>query len=418
MKRSILHASVFVLSVILLTGAQGSKMTLEVSLPAKAPNVAVPVEAISDVKAKSREVLEAVADKSDSPNFLLQEAPALFQSPESLDVPRALCAVLPPGVAGRRSLKTAKPGKASFSFVSLDGGKLQLLEGDRPVLVYNYGMQLATGVPEDRRRSSYIHPLYDLDGRALTDDFPSDHHHHRGLSWMWPRVSVGGQQHDLWHIRGIRHIYETFLTQEVGPGCATLGVKNAWQLFDPKVKVLDEWVWVRVFPASEQGRVIDVRLTWRALEPVQIVGQVDTGYGGLSLRLVRRQESKALTSTGLQTRDSDLQPMAWADLSGKFGGSSELAGISIFQHAGNPGFPAGWTLRRADNYGFLGVAWPGLQPVTLEPNRPVTLRYRLWVHRGDAQAGRVEDAYAAFLEPPSLRVTSGSPAKAREKARK
>jgi hypothetical protein len=330
-----------------------------------------------------------------------------------------LCAVLPQGItAGRRQLKTVTPGKASFSFVSLDGGKLQLLEGERPVFVYNYGMQLAPGVPEDRRRSTYIHPLYDLDGRALTDDFPADHHHHRGLSWMWPRVTIRGQQLDLWHIRGVRHIFETFLAQEVGPVCATLGVKNAWQLFDPKEKVMDEWVWVRVFAAGEHGRVIDVRLTWRALEPIQILGQVDAGYGGLSLRLTKRQETKSVTSTGVQTKDSDLQPMAWADTSGKFGDSREHSGIAVFQHPGNPGFPAGWTMRRTDNYGFLGVAWPGLQPFVLEPNRTLTLRYRLLVHRGDAQAGRVADAFVVFSEPPSLSITDGSPEKIKGKAEK
>jgi sugar/nucleoside kinase (ribokinase family) len=36
-------------------------------------------------------------------------------------------------------------------------------------------MVLPEGVPEDRRRSCYIHPIYGLDGQVLTDDFPKDH---------------------------------------------------------------------------------------------------------------------------------------------------------------------------------------------------------------------------------------------------
>jgi hypothetical protein len=65
----------------------------------------------------------------------------------------------------------------------------------------------------------------------------------------------------------------------------------------------------------------------------------------------------------------------------------------VFQHPGNPDFPAGWTMRRTDNYGLLGVAWPGLQPFVLGPNRVITLRYR-----------------------PSLQVTDGSPEKIKQEA--
>ncbi len=402
---------------LLLAASANSGRTVEILLPAKSLSVAAPVEAALGAGAKQGEVLEAASAKGDS--FLLQDAPALFQSPDGVDLQRMLCAVLPEGVAaGSRQLRVVRPTKPTFSFVSLDGGRMQLLEGDRPVFVYNYGMQLAPGSPEDRRRSTYIHPVYDLDGRAMTDDFPADHYHHRGLSWMWPRVTVEGKQLDLWHIRGIRQSFEMWLAQEVGPVCATLGVKNSWHLTDRKVKVMDEWVWVRVFRAGEHGRAIDVRITWRALQPIEILGQVDSGYGGFVLRLTKRQGTSLVTTSGLQAKDSDLQTAAWADESGKFAGSAEDSGVAIFQHPSNPGFPTGWTLRGADNYGFLGVAWPGVQPAKMEPGRPVTLRYRVWIHRGDAQTGHVEDAFSAFSEPPVLRPIADSTARKTRKAPK
>jgi AcrR family transcriptional regulator len=40
-------------------------------------------------------------------------------------------------------------------------------------------------VPEKFRRSCYIHPLYGLDGEVMTEDFPVDHRHHRGVFWAW-----------------------------------------------------------------------------------------------------------------------------------------------------------------------------------------------------------------------------------------
>jgi len=39
-------------------------------------------------------------------------------------------------------------------------------------------------------RSNYLHPVFGLDGEILTEDFPTDHLHHRGIFWTW---------HQLWH---------------------------------------------------------------------------------------------------------------------------------------------------------------------------------------------------------------------------
>jgi len=67
----------------------------------------------------------------------------------------------------------------------------------------------------------------------------------------------------------------------------------------------------------------------------------------------------------------------------------------------HPGHPPGWCL---GEYGFLGVDWPGLGRYVLEPGKPVVLAYRVFVHRGDAQAAKVAEAYEAFAHPPRSRV--------------
>ena len=41
-------------------------------------------------------------------------------------------------------------------------------------------------------RSDYIHPLYGLHGEVLTDDWVPDHPHHRGIYWAWPEVDWQG----------------------------------------------------------------------------------------------------------------------------------------------------------------------------------------------------------------------------------
>jgi hypothetical protein len=320
--------------------------------------------------------------------IVLQQAPA-FPGPQALET--IYCTVL-----------NATEGASTFSWADQDG-MLRLEEDGRPVLAYNYGTQLEAGVPEAYRRSTYIHPIWNRSGVVLTDDFPDDHYHHRGLSWMWPRVQVAGATYDLWHLRGVRQVFDRWIAKEEGPVCATLGVQNTWQL-DGEDPIVEERVWVRVFQATEQGRAVDVQLTFAAVDqPVQLLGQENQnkGYGGLSFRFAPREATTITTPDGTEGEDSDHKRVAWADQSGRFGGAGVPSGVAIFQHASNPGFPAAWTLR---HYGFLGVAWPGNEGITLTPGAPVTLRYRLWIHPGMAPAGHLADAYAAFQHPPGVRV--------------
>ena len=81
-------------------------------------------------------------------------------------------------------------------------------ENGSPVFVYNYGMMLKKGVAEDRTRCCYLHPVYAPNGVILTDDFPEDHPHHRGINWTWPVVTVDGKTYDLWTIKGILARFE------------------------------------------------------------------------------------------------------------------------------------------------------------------------------------------------------------------
>src|SRR5687768_10502890 len=97
--------------------------------------------------------------------------------------------------AADASSKVLKP---SFRFEQVTTNSLGLWEGNRPVLVYNHGIISKAGVNASQNRSSYIHPLYGLDGEVLTDDFPADHTYHRGLYWAWSHIKIGEQEYDLW----------------------------------------------------------------------------------------------------------------------------------------------------------------------------------------------------------------------------
>jgi hypothetical protein len=276
------------------------------------------------------------------------------------------------------SVVAANEPSAAFRFADVDSRSLGLWEGDRPVLVYRHGIQSKPGVPADRDRGSYVHPLYGLDGEVLTDDFPRDHYHHRGLFWAWPHIRVGSVEHDLWMLRGIEDRFITWRERSIEAGKAKLGVANAWHVGDKKV--LDEQVQFTVFPATAEGRVIDVELTWTAVaEPVILWGAAGKSYGGLSLRFAPRKQTVITTADGRQPKDLNLTRLEWADLSAQFQRGDTVSGIAVFVDRRHPGFPPMWITR---HYGFLGVGWPGVEPFTFQPGQPVSCRYRLWIHRG------------------------------------
>ena len=115
--------------------------------------------------------------------------------------------------AAPRRAQIALPG---FVFRDVTSTSVELVENGAPVFVYNYGMMLKPGAPEERRRSSYLHPVYTPNGAVVTDDFPRDHYHHRGISWTWPVVRVGGSQYDLWTCKGIYSRFVRWIERSAG----------------------------------------------------------------------------------------------------------------------------------------------------------------------------------------------------------
>jgi len=386
-----------VVTLLLGVATGQTARTLVVNVPDRSMDV--PVEMPPKGCVLSDNVLCGTSEAGGE-RIILQSCPSLFFSQSAEEVVRAYCSVLAQNVrSGRFALKAEPSMEKRFSITEADDG-LSLSERGRPVFVYRHQMQLAAGVAEKYRRSTYIHPLFDLRGNAITDDFPKDHLHHRGLSWTWAHVGVAGEVHDLWACEGIRQVFEKWIAQESGPVCATIGVKNAW--WTAQRKVMDEWVWIRAFPANEYGRAIDVLLTLKALEPIQLSGRKEKGYSGFGVRYGPRQTTIITTPQGTEAADSDLKPLPWADESGNFAGSTLLSGAAIFQHSSNPRHPAGWCLR---HYGFIGVSWPGVEIIHLEPGKVLTLRFRVWVHDGDAKEGKVQEAYNLFAKPPFLSLS-------------
>ncbi len=330
---------------------------------------------------------------------------------------KSLCFIMPPrenaGGVRRFRVTEHRPGPAGLAVSTDDPDRLIVNELGKPVLTMIRGPILKKGVPGKYRRMGYLHPVYDLDGTVLTDDFPRDHFHHRGVSWAWPRVKYAGRLYDMWHITDIKRRLRKVLSTEAGPVCAVLRVNHEWALEDhptgenkdrgyQKPPVVDEKVELCVWSAGKTGRIIDVFLTLTALKgPVSIGGRhtESKGYGGFNCRFAPRKDTVLFGPNGRQPDVVNRVPMAWSDLSAKFDPETKrVSGMAIFDSPSNPGFPSGWSNR---TYGYLNPAWPGLDKHVLEPGKPLRLRYRVYIHRGDVVAGKVVHAQRSFVHPPS-----------------
>lgn len=274
-------------------------------------------------------------------------------------------------------------------------------EGDNPVYVYNYGTQLPPGVPDRYRRSCYIHPLYGALGEVLTDDFPKDHYHHRGVAVMWTYVTVGGKTYDLWALNGMKPRFTKVLAMEGGPVYSLLKVSDGW--YADGMKVADETWTVKTYLMGDRGRIVDFDIVLKAVKEPVTVKSSERGYGGFNIRFAPRTDTVLFSEKGKVPADTDKESFLWNDLSARFNGAEGVSGLAIFDNPRNVRHPEPWTNRY---YGFMNPAPAAIEPLTFTAAEPLHLRYRMWIHEGDVEVGRVAQAYQAYVHPPMAEVSS------------
>jgi hypothetical protein len=248
-------------------------------------------------------------------------------------------------------------------------------------------------------RSNYVHPLVGLDGEILTEDFPPDHLHQRGIFWAWHQLWAGEERlGDGW-------VLEDFVTDvtevetHVDDESAGIEVVVRWRSprFQAGAAFVEERTAITVHRAQSDARAIDFRIALRALAPgIRIGGSEDAkGYGGFSAR-VRMPEGLAFTGEEgpVMPEETAVRAGPWVDVSAPWGPGGETSGITILTHPGNPGFPQPWILRRQGS--MQNPVFPGAEAVPLSTEEPLVLRYRLVVHRGGAGSEEIQAWQAEY----------------------
>ena len=278
---------------------------------------------------------------------------------------------------------TSSDGENTFSFLETSEG-IEVLDGEDPVLFYQKTSKSPNG---EFFLNNYIHPLYTLEGDTLTEEFPKDHLHHRGIFWAWHQIyidtmSVG----DSWIMENVTHEVVAAKTS-IDNRSAQISANVSWKssLYQDEKPFIDEHTTITVHKAKENYRMIDFEILLKALVPEVFLGGSDNkkGYGGFSAR-IKLSENTVFTSAEGQATPQILQVEAgpWMDFSTAFGDTEKQSGLTILCHTSTANYVAPWILRQQRS--MQNIVFPGREKVKISMDKPTILRYRLIVHRGNA----------------------------------
>jgi hypothetical protein len=273
---------------------------------------------------------------------------------------------------------------------------IELLEDGNPVFFYQRMQKSLTG---KYICNNYLHPLYSLSGDTLTEEFPSDHQFHRGVFWAWHQLYIDSiSLGDGWINENISLDVANVLA-ETHRDKAQLILDVLWKSsnFQEGKPFLNEYTTITVHRLKSDIRRIDFEITLKPLvQGFQIGGSADEkGYGGFFTR-IKLPDSMVFTSENGVVTPKNLQITAgpWMDFSADFGKNSRVSGLTILCHPSSPAFPESWILRTKGS--MQNIVYPGQNKINIPMDKPVVLRYRIIVHKGDAESLNIKELQSEY----------------------
>ncbi len=235
--------------------------------------------------------------------------------------------------------------------------------------------------------SNYIHPLFDLNGIILTEEFPADHPYHRGIFWAWHQLYQNDiRLGDGWTNDSISQEVVK-ISSKTGQDNAEFRVDVLWHssTIEDRKPFIEEKTTITVHKLESDIRRIDFEISLKALtEGIQLGGSPDQkGYGGFCAR-IKLPDSLVFSSDNGVVTPKELQVKAgpWMDFSGKFGTDDLFSGITILCHPEMPDYPEPWILRQKGS--MQNIVFPGNKRIAVPVDKSLILRYCLIIHNGNA----------------------------------
>ena len=294
--------------------------------------------------------------------------------------------------------------QAEMLFRDNDGTSLDLLRDGSVLLRYMTDYDPSTPQRRFETYKPFLH-VYD-DGQRLTNgpdgesEYVADnilYPHHRGLFIGWNKLRCNGQRYDLWHMPNVAQVHQRFEEKTATDDVARFVSVVHWN--DPEGKpLLVEQRSVAARALAAPGIVcLDFVSRLQAMQgDVELDG--DPEHAGMQYRphndvATGDAEGKAkylFHAEGVDPRkDKDLP---WAALTYGLGDVSYTV-----QHMNYPENPEGTVYSAYRDYGRFGA----FARTTIDKGETLTLRYRLWIGRGNAlQRDRCAARYIAYTQAP------------------
>lgn len=214
----------------------------------------------------------------------------------------------------------------------------------------------------------FLHPL-SFKGAPLTQLYPADHIHHRGLFWAWRQLLRDGKPvGNLWLMQGV-----TLRPLGSKPDADGQELRSRARWMVAGEDVLEERLTARI-----DGNRLTLAIELHPLVPGLSLGGSadDKGYGGVSLRLVQSEKLR-FESGGRPVSAAPGPVQAGPDMRFSWDeGAGPVRSVTLACTVN--GAPiSSWILRREAS--MQNCAWPGRVPVPLPTGRPVHLGATLLV---------------------------------------
>ena len=246
----------------------------------------------------------------------------------------------------------------------------------------------------------FLFPVIGPAGQSLTrmghPHDPESHSHHNSV-WM-SHVDVGGV--DFWSDRGggtVRH--KRIVKYEDQGEKSSLVAENEWVDKDGKV-LLHETRTVSVVLLDGKEWLLVIDSTFTAKDKPVTLGKTPFGFVG-----VRMAKTIGVNDGGGQIRNSEggvnekevlWKQARWVDYSGTIA-SGKVEGITLFDHPNNPNHPSYFHVR---NDGWMGASLTFDGPREITPDKPLHLRYGLYIHSDMKPAPEIERQWKRFATMP------------------
>lgn len=295
-----------------------------------------------------------------------------------------------------RTAGGAQNSKPPEMTISRTPEKVVVRFGSRDLCGYNLSQPFGSGISVPS--ACYFHPLNTPGGVTVTEVGPEDHRHHRGVFFGWVEMT-GAQKADFWGwgepapTRGRRIVNQSVETAPPGLGYTRFRIRNEWQVEGARMVSEDLRAGVALL---EGGTVLELTVQFSVEAPVTLARWA---FGGFGVRLRKNATIQAISAGGVVNRPApkhtdpgtNWPDAPWYGLHSRYADGRETT-VAVVGRSTHP--PTSWHV--VPEIGLINPSITGPGAVTLTPEKPLVLRYRVMAFDGApklAVLGKLADSW-------------------------